>query len=448
MQVALVAWILLIHGATAFTDYYEVLKVPRHASVKDIKSSFRKQSVLLHPDRNREEGAVEAFQRLRLAYETLSDANSRSLYDQYGRFWKEMQEYKDKHLKQYHQRLVQRNGYLMRENVEVDIEEMFWGVKEVTILHHSFAQEALNEHNQVWLLFFGNPNCRPCRSLAPRVKAFAKHVADSGIDWIQVGTVNMAIDMNQALLELFGAAAESIPQLVVVSPQQFRADNSLEARVAVYEVLDRDMSMSMGELIDSLMAKCASMRQSVPLLTLKGGGVAEAGKQIGIPAAGRWVVLFTYGYSAMVPVFTRFARKFDSTGLRFLMVDCADSESANSPECVDAVENRNLPVLRMYSGETIEQIVESPVNMDSRMRMAEMYQYEPMQVAFEAYLETYYHFSVEQLLPAMPTVLEVSGSPVPVCNGKFVRGGVVQGRVYYHKEDIDIFLRWIPSQFR
>ena len=445
---ACLAWLLLLPEVRGFTDYYEVLKVPRHASVKDIKSGFRKQSVLLHPDRNRDEGAVEAFQRLRLAYETLLDASSRSLYDQYGRFWKEMQEYKEKHLKRYHQRFVQRNGYMFRENVAVDIEEMFWGVKEVTILHHSFAKEALQTHKGVWVLFFGNPNCRPCRSLAPRVKAFAQHLVASSIDWIEVGTVNMAIDANQALLEFFGSAAHSIPQLIVVAPPQLEGDVGLEARLGVYEVLERDSTMSMDALVEFLIAKCTEMRQTVPLIKLEGRSVQDAVKSLGMGPMGRPVVLYTNGYSEMVPVFAQFSQKFADTGLRFFIVNCASSESASGPDCVAAAEERNLPLLKMYDGKTMEQLVESPIRVEEMMHTIEQYQYEPAQVTIAAYLDSYYQFSVEALLPAAPAALQVSGSPIGICNGKYVRGGIAQSRVYYHKEDQDVFIRWIPSQFR
>jgi molecular chaperone DnaJ len=62
-------------------DYYELLKVDRHASVDDIKSAFRRQAKSHHPDTS--DDADEVFVRLRKAYETLVDQKLREKYDRY-----------------------------------------------------------------------------------------------------------------------------------------------------------------------------------------------------------------------------------------------------------------------------------------------------------------------------------------------------------------------------
>ena len=57
----------------------------RDASADDIKQSYRRLAKQLHPARNADDPhANEKFQDLAAAYETLSDANSRSIFDQQG----------------------------------------------------------------------------------------------------------------------------------------------------------------------------------------------------------------------------------------------------------------------------------------------------------------------------------------------------------------------------
>lgn len=66
-------------------DYYELLGVPRDASDADIKKAFRRRARDLHPDVNPDDSEAEArFKQIAAAYETLSDPQSRQVYDRYG----------------------------------------------------------------------------------------------------------------------------------------------------------------------------------------------------------------------------------------------------------------------------------------------------------------------------------------------------------------------------
>ena len=69
----------------AKADYYEVLGVSREAGDQELKSAYRKQALKYHPDRNPgDHAAEEKFKEASEAYQVLSDADKRAVYDRYG----------------------------------------------------------------------------------------------------------------------------------------------------------------------------------------------------------------------------------------------------------------------------------------------------------------------------------------------------------------------------
>ncbi len=68
-------------------DYYEILGVPKSASLQDVKKAYRSLALKYHPDRvpaEQKKEAEEKFKELSEAYGVLSDAQKRATYDQYG----------------------------------------------------------------------------------------------------------------------------------------------------------------------------------------------------------------------------------------------------------------------------------------------------------------------------------------------------------------------------
>ena len=66
-------------------DYYEILMVEKTVTEDGLKKSYRKLAMKYHPDRNPgDKAAEESFKEISEAYEILSDAKKRAIYDQHG----------------------------------------------------------------------------------------------------------------------------------------------------------------------------------------------------------------------------------------------------------------------------------------------------------------------------------------------------------------------------
>src|SRR5215510_3920465 len=75
--------------AVKFRDYYDVLGVPRTATMEEIKKAYRTLARKHHPDVNPgDKTAEEKFKELNEAYTVLSDPEKRKRYDELGPNWK------------------------------------------------------------------------------------------------------------------------------------------------------------------------------------------------------------------------------------------------------------------------------------------------------------------------------------------------------------------------
>ncbi|MDD5121471.1 MAG: molecular chaperone DnaJ [Patescibacteria group bacterium] len=63
-------------------DYYKTLGINKNASADEIRRAFRELAHKYHPDKAG--GNAEKFKEVNEAYQTLSDAEKRKMYDQYG----------------------------------------------------------------------------------------------------------------------------------------------------------------------------------------------------------------------------------------------------------------------------------------------------------------------------------------------------------------------------
>jgi len=65
-------------------DYYLVLLITRSATDADVKKAYRKLALKYHPQKNQEVGADFKFKQVAEAYDILSHAQRRAVYDQFG----------------------------------------------------------------------------------------------------------------------------------------------------------------------------------------------------------------------------------------------------------------------------------------------------------------------------------------------------------------------------
>jgi DnaJ-class molecular chaperone len=65
----------------ATPDYYHILGITPDANLKSIKAAYRQMARQYHPDTQTDESSEERMKQVNEAYDVLSDARKRKVYD-------------------------------------------------------------------------------------------------------------------------------------------------------------------------------------------------------------------------------------------------------------------------------------------------------------------------------------------------------------------------------
>ncbi|XP_060944265.1 dnaJ homolog subfamily C member 10 [Limanda limanda] len=151
-------------------DYYDLLRVGREATTREIRQAFKKLALTMHPDKNPgDSSAHDKFVEVNRAYEVLKDEDLRKKYDKYGE--KGLDE-------QQGGRYESWNYY--RYDFGIYDDDL-----EVITLDSGDFEAAVNS-GEIWFINFYFPRCSHCHELAPTWRAFAKEMDAV----IRIGAVN------------------------------------------------------------------------------------------------------------------------------------------------------------------------------------------------------------------------------------------------------------------
>jgi len=112
-----------------FIDYYKILGIDKTATLKDVKTAYRKLARKYHPDLNpNSKDANKNFQQINEANEVLSDPEKRKKYDQHGKDWQHADEFEKQ--KQYQEQSSNSHGSgFSGSNFSDFFESMFGGAE-------------------------------------------------------------------------------------------------------------------------------------------------------------------------------------------------------------------------------------------------------------------------------------------------------------------------------
>ncbi|XP_068186278.1 dnaJ homolog subfamily C member 10 [Antennarius striatus] len=152
-------------------DYYDLLRVSRGATAREIRQAFKKLALTMHPDKNPgDPSAHEKFLKVNRAYEVLKDQDLRKKYDKYG----------EKGLDETPEGGRYESWNYYRYDFGIYDDDL-----EIITLDSGDFEAAVNS-GDIWFINFYFPRCSHCHQLAPTWREFAKEM--DGV--IRIGAVN------------------------------------------------------------------------------------------------------------------------------------------------------------------------------------------------------------------------------------------------------------------
>mmetsp|Transcript_64853 Transcript_64853/g.154842 ORF Transcript_64853/g.154842 Transcript_64853/m.154842 type:complete len:566 (-) Transcript_64853:40-1737(-) len=187
-------------GKKQGADYYAILGVAPNANDAAIKKAYRAKSLEYHPDKcaDDKEACQAKFIEVSTAYEVLSDADKRKVYDRDGEEGLKEGAQQDQNaeamFRQYFGRepngkvrIVHRGGRMMfMEEGEEGPEENLYDNTDVEELTQETWNAFVNQRDEPWLVLFYKPNNDESREMAGEYKQLATTFADI----VKIGAVN------------------------------------------------------------------------------------------------------------------------------------------------------------------------------------------------------------------------------------------------------------------
>ena len=100
------------------TNFYEILNVKSTANREEIKSSYRRLAMSVHPDRNPNPDSKLQFQKIQEAYRTLGNEDRRKKYDAWLLYGGSVLHGQEKHQRQQQPERRRSRGQSVRNNPE------------------------------------------------------------------------------------------------------------------------------------------------------------------------------------------------------------------------------------------------------------------------------------------------------------------------------------------
>ncbi|KAI3379249.1 hypothetical protein SNEBB_008379 [Seison nebaliae] len=182
-------------------DFYNLLKVERSATSRDIRKSFKKLALKLHPDKNPgDKAAHDKFIKINEAYEILKDDELRKKYDMYGK-----EGLKD-------------DAHNRGNNYQTwDFYNSKFGIydddEDIVTLTRADFEAAVKNSDTIWFINYYSAHCGHCHELAP----FWRELAAAVEGVVRIGAVNCLDDnplCNQEGIEMY-------PSLIMYPSKQF-----------------------------------------------------------------------------------------------------------------------------------------------------------------------------------------------------------------------------------
>lgn len=196
------------------SDYYKLLGIERNADNREIRKSFKKLALILHPDKNNDDPkAHEKFLKINRAYEILKDEQTRNIYDMHGEKGLE----KDNSARGSYSHFQSWNYYYESFGIYDNDEEI------VTLNRADFDLSVKNT-TFIWFVNFYSGRCSHCHHLAPEWRKLAKELNSI----IRIGAVNCEEDRPLCQSE----GIRSYPSLILYpNVVRFQGERNLDSLI-------------------------------------------------------------------------------------------------------------------------------------------------------------------------------------------------------------------------